>query len=231
MYCIKCGVKLADTEQSCPLCGTEVFHPDISRQEVQSLYPQNRHPRPAVNSKAVQIVLTTMTLMALLVTLVCDLQINGSMEWAGYVAGALLIGYVMLVLPFWFRKPNPVIFVPCSFAAVLVYLLYINHITGGDWFLSLAFPVTGYIALVVTAVVALLKYVGRGVLYIFGGAGIALGLLMPLMEFLIHITFGGVRFIGWSIYPLIVMVLLGAMLIFLAIHDPARETMKRKFFL
>ena len=29
MYCIKCGVELADSEKVCPLCGTRVYHPDI----------------------------------------------------------------------------------------------------------------------------------------------------------------------------------------------------------
>ena len=29
MYCIQCGVKLADSQSACPLCGTVVFHPDI----------------------------------------------------------------------------------------------------------------------------------------------------------------------------------------------------------
>ena len=29
MYCVKCGVELADSEKKCPLCGTPVFHPDI----------------------------------------------------------------------------------------------------------------------------------------------------------------------------------------------------------
>ena len=29
MYCIKCGVELADSERVCPLCGTRVFHPDL----------------------------------------------------------------------------------------------------------------------------------------------------------------------------------------------------------
>ena len=29
MYCVKCGVELADSQRVCPLCGTRVFHPDI----------------------------------------------------------------------------------------------------------------------------------------------------------------------------------------------------------
>mgnify|MGYP001071229356 CR=1 FL=1 len=27
MYCVNCGVELADSETVCPLCGTRVFHP------------------------------------------------------------------------------------------------------------------------------------------------------------------------------------------------------------
>ena len=37
MYCIQCGVKLADTEKQCPLCGTVVFHPDLPRPEAEPL--------------------------------------------------------------------------------------------------------------------------------------------------------------------------------------------------
>ena len=29
MYCIKCGVELADSEKVCPLCATRVFHPEM----------------------------------------------------------------------------------------------------------------------------------------------------------------------------------------------------------
>ena len=231
MYCINCGVKLADTEKRCPLCGTEAFHPDLKRVETEPMYPQHRYPAPQVNSRAAQIIVTTLILMAALTTLVINLQINAKVTWSGYVIGALAMSYVLFVLPFWFRKPNPVIFVPCGFAAIGLYLLYINWATGGDWFLSFAFPVTGGIGLIVTAVVALLKYLRRGKLYILGGALIALGAFMPLMEFLMCLTFDFSRFFAWSLYPLIVLVLLGGMLIFLAISRPTREMMERKFFI
>ncbi len=231
MYCINCGVKLADTEKRCPLCGTEAFHPDLKRVETEPMYPQHRYPAPQVNSRAAQIIVTTLILMAALTTLVINLQINAKVTWSGYVIGALAMSYVLFVLPFWFRKPNPVIFVPCGFAAICLYLLYINWATGGGWFLSFAFPVTGGIGILVTAVVVLLKYLPKGRLYIIGGAFIALGAFMPLMEFLIYKTFDRPRFGIWCMYPLIALVLLGGMLIFLAICRPARETMERKFFL
>ena len=231
MYCVKCGVKLADTEKKCPLCGVAVFHPELTQEEGEPLYPPERTPSYQVSSAGGRIVVTTAFLLPLLITLLCDLQINRAVTWSGFVIGALLVGYIALVLPGWFRRPNPVVFVPCGFAAVGVYLLYINCATGGHWFLSFAFPVVGAVGLIVTAVVVLLRYVRRGKLYIIGGAAVALGAFMPLMEYLIYITFQRPRFVGWSLYPLIALVLLGGMLIFLAICRPARETMERKFFI
>jgi len=231
MYCVNCGVQLADSEKTCPLCGVACYHPAISRPEGERLYPANRDPIPQVSPWGVLIVITVLFLMPLVITLLCDLQINGSVTWSGFVSGALLLAYVIIVLPCWFRRPNPVIFVSCDFLVIGLYVLYIDLVTGGDWFLSLAFPVVGFFGLLTTAVVTLLRYVRRGRLYVFGGAFLALGLFMPVMELLILQTFRLNRFIGWSIYPLAALGLLGALLIFLAICKPARESMTRKFFL
>ena len=231
MYCVNCGVKLADTEKSCPLCGVAAWHPEQIPGSGEPLLPRDRYPAQAVSPKGAQIIVTTLFLVPFLITLLCDLQLNDAVTWSGYVMGALGVGYVMLVLPFWFRKPNPVVFVPCSFAAVGLYLLYINLAVDGNWFLSLAFPVTGVVGSIVTAVVALLRYIRRGRLYVYGGALTVLGLFMPLMEFLVVITLDRPRFVGWSFYPLIVLVLFGGMLLFLAANGKARETMERKFFI
>jgi hypothetical protein len=83
---------------------------------------------------------------------------------------------------------------------------------------------------IVVTTVTLLKYVRRGALYIFGGAFMATGGMMLLMEFLLGITFEKIQFIGWSFYPMVSLVLIGGLLIFLGICRPAREAMERKFF-
>lgn len=230
MYCINCGVKLADSEKKCPLCGTVPYHPDIPRKLGEPLYPTNHYPATEVSPKAAQRVLLVLFLLAMLTTLAIDLRVHRSVTWSGYVIGALIMSYIILCLPGWFRKPNPVIFVPCGFVAVGLYLLYINLATGGNWFLSFAFPVTGGVGLIVAAVVTLLRYVRRGKLYIFGGALIALGAFMLLVEFLAVITFRS-SFVGWSIYPLVTLVAVGGFLIFLAIDRPAREMIERKLFI
>ncbi len=230
MYCIKCGVKLADTEAVCPLCGTVVYHPDLPRTPADPIYPKGRYPQKHVRSFALQIVLTGLVLLPIITVLLCDLQLNSAITWSGYVVGALVFGYVAAVLPSWFRKPNPVIFVPCGFAAGIAYIGYIAFATQGNWFFSFALPIAGAVCLIVSAVVTLLRYVRRGVYYILGGAMLAVGGLMPLMEWLINLTFEYERFIGWSFYPLAALAILGGLLIVLGIVRPAREAMKRKFF-
>ncbi len=230
MYCINCGVKLADSEKKCPLCGVVPYHPDLPRPAGKPLYPVNRYPSTEVKPKAAQAVILILFLLPLVTTLLIDLKVNSAVTWSGYVVGALVLSYVVLALPWWFRKPNPVIFVPCGFGALCGYLLYIDLATAGNWFLSFAFPVVGGICLIVTALVTLLRYVRGGRLYIFGGASMALGGMMLLMEFLIDLTFS-IAFVGWSIYPLAALVLLGGFLIYLAINHAAREMMERKLFI
>ena len=125
MYCINCGVKLADTEAKCPLCGVRVYHPDLGIPSADPLYPKHRYPAPEAESRAALIVITTVMAIALLTSLYIDYQINKTVSWSGFSTGGILVAYVLLVLPGWFPKPNPVIFVPCGFAAILLYLMYI----------------------------------------------------------------------------------------------------------
>ena len=228
MYCVKCGVKLSDSQTRCPLCSTVPGEPFL-RETAKPLYPQNRYPKTSVRPGAVNGTILFLFLIPLLVTFFVDMQGDRQLSWFLYVAGAVVLSYVVLALPIWFPRPNPVIFVPCDFAAAALYLLLICRLTDGSWYLRFAFPVTVSIGLIVTAVVTLLHYLHKGRLYILGGAMIAMGGVMLLVEYLMTVTFV-MAFTGWSVYPLIVLVLLGGLLIFLAINSAARERMERKFF-
>ncbi len=229
MYCVKCGVKLADSQDRCPLCGTTVYHPEMERPVAESLYPDIL-PEKISRSKGGAILLLILFVLPALLVTVCDWQINKSITWSGYVTGALALGYVCLGLPVWFRKPNPVIFTPCAFAAAGLYLLYINWATNGSWFLAFALPVTGGLCLIVTAVVTLMRYVSKGKFFIFGGASIVLGGFMLLVEYLLNDTFH-LPAVGWSVYPLVVLAVLGGVLIYLGVSRPAREMLARKLFI
>lgn len=231
MYCVKCGVRLADTEKVCPLCATRVYHPDLEQPQTPPLYPNYKQEKKTVKRWSLMLVLTILYLLPISICLTADLSINGHMEWSGYVAGGLAVFYAAVMLPQWFRHPNPVIFVPVTFGVIAAFLLYICYATGGNWFLSFALPVTGAVALLVTAVVTLHRYILRARLYIYAGAIIGFGMLSLLVEFLLTITFAMPPMFTWSLYPLSVFTLLGSALLVTAIFRPLREALEKKFFL
>ena len=123
MYCIKCGVKLADSEIKCPLCDTVVYHPDLEQIKTNPLYPSKKMPKDDSGLRGLSGAIIILFFVPLIVCLFSDYQMNGRIDWFGYVAGALTVCYVTLALPLWFKKSNPVIFVPCSFVASALYLL------------------------------------------------------------------------------------------------------------
>ena len=229
MYCVNCGVKLENSEDICPLCDTKVHHPDIKIETEKQLYPKNRMPEIKHRSGAFNGAVIIMFLIPTVVSFLADFHFDREIKWFGYVLGALVMGYTAFALPLWFKKPNPVIFTPCVFAEAIGYLLYINCITEGDWFLSFAFPVAGGFGIIATTVVTLLYYLKKGKLYIWGGAFSITGGFIMLIEFFMSITFD-TKFFGWSIYPLSVLILLGGLMFYLAINKSAREVMERKLF-
>ena len=230
MFCIKCGVELAASEAKCPLCGTVVYHPDIPREEARPTFPPNAQPKLRVNRKGALLITTAIYLMLILQLLIYDLSLFESLTWSLYASGALLLSYIIIILPAWFSKPNPVIFVPCDFAAIALYLLFIDLQSSGGWFLPLAFPMVSVFCLITTAVITLIRYVKKGYFYILGGAIIAGGGSILLLELLLNLTFPAIKFYFWSSYPLVGCLLVGLSLITIGICRPLRESLAKKFF-
>ena len=231
MFCIKCGVELADTEKSCPLCGTTVFHPELTQKAVAPNYPPYRRPHSRINRRGLLFLITMFYVMLAIQLVVCEVSIFNELNWSLYAIGALALSYVAILLPMWFSRPNPVIFVPCDFAAVALYLLFISEFTGGKWFVTFALPVIFWAALIVTAVITLSRYIGRGYFFIFGGASVLTGIFVVMIETLLHMTFSPPKFYFWSIYPLIAFMLLGIALIIIGICRPLRESIAKKIFI
>jgi hypothetical protein len=232
MYCVKCGVELTKDAKKCPLCETAVCHPDfITDGDDTSLFPKADTPPTEYNKTGILFVITALYVLAISLCLVCDISVHRGVRWSGYAVSALLLSYVIAVLPAWFKHPNPVIFVPCDFAGILAVLHYVSYRTDGGWFLTFAFPVVAVTALITTAVVTLLRYTRRARLHIIGGMFISVGVASVLLEYLIRITFfGSVRFI-WSYYPVFSFFLIGMSLILVAIIKPLRRSLEKIFYL
>lgn len=230
MYCVKCGVELADSERKCPLCMTPVYYPGLD-EDPERPFPKTEPKEDTINPKGVNFILTFAFLLSGIISVVADINTAPGISWSGYVVGGLVLAYVTFILPFWFVKRSPAIFVPIDFAVTALYVWYISFATGGEWYLTLALPIIGGAALIFCSLTILCYYLRRGYLYIFGGATIALGLLSLLIEWLIHVTFPLPVHYLWSPYPAITLGLIGLMLIIIAIVKPFRESLERLFAL
>lgn len=227
MYCVKCGVELADSERKCPLCNTPVYFPGIT-DDPERPYPKFEKPEK-VNPRGIYFIITFVCLISVIISFVCDINLGGGLTWSGYVIGGVSLFYIIFILPGWFRKYNPAIFVPSNFAAIGLFLAYVNYATAGNWFMTFAFPIVGATALVISSICILSYYLKKGYLYIWGGAFLGIAAFMPVMEFLASVTFSKYRHLMWSIYPLIALGLIGIMLIVIAIVKPFRESLCRIF--
>jgi len=229
MFCVKCGVELSDSENKCPLCNTPVYYPERERGELN--FPEFKNEREPLSIRGISFVVSFFVAIAAIISIICNVMVNGGLSWALYVVPSLALAYVIIVLPSWFKHPSPSIFVPVDFAAVAVFVGIINVLTDGDWYFSFALPVLSIFALIVSGIVILSYYLRGGYLYIWGGAFILLGFFMPVLELLLHWNFGIHNTLRWCFYPFIALFLLGVMLIVIAIVKPFRESLRKIFHL
>jgi len=230
MYCVKCGVELQKGIDKCPLCGTKVYHPDIIEEPEEGEYPPYTDNGEQVSRSGFLFILTFLLVIPFVVCLTVDVNLTGTVTWSGYVTGAIIVLYVATCLPLWFKRPNPVIFVPCAIAAALLYILYISLTLKAHWFLPFVFPVGGAILLITEAVTVLLKYLKKGQIFVFAGLFFALGGLCVLIEGMLHVAFD-TRLQLWSLYPLAALTMVAIMLLVIGICRPLRESLHKKFFI
>ena len=197
MYCVKCGVRLQEGVESCPLCQTPVWNPDAL--QAKHAWPDQLPEQHNERDLSGAVGFTVLSVVAAAAILVVNFVLYGYLDWGGYVLGGIGLFYLMAVLPRWFRHPRGEVFIPLSHVAVGLFLLYVNEKTGGNWFLSFAFPLVGISCLLSTGLFCLLKYVKGAKPYILGGYLVAVGGFSMLTEFFEHITFGS-RMFHWSIY-------------------------------
>ena len=227
MYCVRCGVKLQDGVQSCPLCNTPVWNPE--QPEEKFSYPDH-YPRVQEESRLpFAVTMTVISVVAIVVILIICLKLNGVQFWGGYVIGGTMLLYIIAVLPCWFRHPLIEVFIPVGHAAAALYVLLICFKTGGNWFWSFAFPVILASCLLFTATACMLKYIKGGRLIILGAFLLGLGVFTVLIEFFEHLTFDTPMFL-WSLYSLIVFGATGGFLLMAGTIPSLRRSLEKRFF-
>lgn len=229
MYCVKCGVKLQDSMNRCPLCGTPVWLPEEVRAEENDKYSKLL-PESTWSERIPAVAFITVVCAAVCLSfLIFCLKTYDDVAWSPYVMLGIALFYVVMLLPLWFKRQLPLLFVTIDYACACAYLLYICAETGGSWFLSFAFPVVGICCILTIIPIALYKYVKKRKLLITGSLLLLIGGSTMLIELFQHITFGSEMF-TWSLYSVTAFSIFGLFLVVAEFIRPLREYLKRKLF-
>lgn len=225
MYCVKCGVRLQEGTQQCPLCSTPVWNPDGA--SATPAFP-DRYPATESKKSLWAGLLTLFFVIIAVALLVIWLNVGGG-PWGSISLLGTAFVYIAFILPLWFKKMYAFIWLPVIHAVAAGYALFICCTFGGNWFLPFAFPMACIHALFTTTVSMLLHFIKGGRCYILGGSVIAYGGCTMLIEFFGHITFGTPMFV-WSIYSASVLFAAGMFLIVVGIIKPFKRFLQKYLF-
>lgn len=159
-YCVKCGVKLKEAANKCPLCETPVILA-VEKTEPAELDVQPSRFDEPLNTFDKDLwlkLISVLTAAPALLTLSIDYFFGNGISWSVYVLFALTLVWVWCVSPFLFQRN---IF-PLWFAidaAALIGFLYMIEITSqtGNWFLPLALPLALSFSIMVFSTVKLFR--------------------------------------------------------------------------
>jgi hypothetical protein len=228
-YCVHCGVKLGDGAESCPLCGTPVWRPEIKPDEPP--YFATKPAKVEPESKfAAGLLLTAMLASAMICSGALNLILWNAHPWSLYVIGAGAMLWVILALPMLAAGLPGLLRLVLDAAAVGLYIFLISVALGGTgWFLGLALPILAVVCAVGFVLSFLLRK--RSILSSAALTIGAVGITSLAVEFLVDRFLRGVWDPGWSLIVLVVCI---GMIIPLRIirHVPAlREEVRRRFSL
>ena len=232
-YCVNCGVELADSEKRCPLCDTEVLNPRRPwREPTERPYPQSVETIISrIDRRYVASLMTTILCIPVLVTMLCDFLPDGRLTWSTFVVGAGAMIFVWVILPLFSRRFHLLTFIAADGAAIILYLLLIEQITGGGWFLRLGFPIVLALTLMLMVLIFFARRrTGRRGLIRAAMALITVGIYSIAVEILTDVFVFGFFFLNWSPYVLIPCLVLSAAFYILDHRQKLKEEIKKRLF-
>lgn len=236
-YCVNCGVELSNNEKKCPLCGTEVYHPDPKNNRVRTGSDEPPYPQykpltiQRVSRSSVATLVTLLFLLPILLSIICNISIDNTISWSAYVTAAVLFAYICLILPILMKKPDPVFCIIIDACALIFLLMFVEKRAGGTWFMPFALPLSIYISAVVIALSLLGHRHFISGMKVTALTFIATGICSLFIEILLNTVFGIRDKLVWSFYPLIVLTIIGAALFIIDSNKPLKERLAKKFFI
>lgn len=203
MFCSNCGKQLPDGVTVCPDC-TAKEAPQVEAVPVnQAAAPQEEKKplfkTPGKMSKSYAAIFTALLVFPSTICIAIDLAFDRYDYWFGYVVGALIVTWIVAVLPV-LRVTPPVVTSLICFGAIVCYLFYISHKTGhmlwlSNFFLPLTILAAAFVA-IDSALIGGKKIKG---LHIFSLLAAESAIFLVAMEAMGDIRRNGVIDLKWSL--------------------------------
>ena len=227
-YCSKCGVYISETEDTCPLCGTQI----VSGQGGKSrAYPADRQSVPMRSPN------TAITgLMYLLLPALCCLAIDfledGLISWALYIVGAETCLFTYVFLPKLLSRPKASYCIAASSVATVCYFYLIGYLSGSaELVLPMAIPMTALSGANIFAILSIAKI--KKVSHLFKAAVIIsiLGFFVMTVEAVIDVNLMGALTFGWALPVLLPIVCISAAMFYIEYDSELKSRLQRAVFL
>ena len=230
-YCIRCGVELADSEPRCPLCGG----PISETAEGGALRPVFAYPLdgqsalPRINRARFLPLLSVLFALPIIFSFFGDYDLHGHLDCAELATAALLLAYVVIVIPATLRT-RPVFQLVLDLCCTEAALFFSALILQGDWFWLFAFPAALYPFASALLLILLRRKTGLPGLYIAALSCFSAGLYCLLLEWRINAVFHLRGSFFWSIFPFLVGIALAILLYFTERNHILKQKLARRFF-
>ena len=233
-YCVNCGVELADSEKSCPLCGVEVINPAKPWVEPATppYPPRLERIMNRIDRRFFASLLSVILLIPVFITLLTDLLSNSRITWSAYVIGAIAVFFFVVVFPLMLKKQHLYELYAIDTAVLLLYLLMIDLLDDAPgWFFSLAAPLVLTLAAVIVGLSLLFQHKLRSFWTRASAIILSCGCYTVCVELLIDLHSSVLPVPLWSMYVLIPCAAIAAVLMILRSRRRLLDELHRRLFI
>ncbi len=229
-YCVNCGVKLAASENKCPLCNTVVNNPNEPIAETPS-YPHRLELFPVRSINWQYIVKLCLLILGAtaLITMLCDLLTTHQITWSVYVL--IAAAYIGCTCSFLYFKSPYVSISIWSIGTVLLTgsIALLND--GLMWYSYLAAPFILFAGLYSIFCTWIIKSKGKSLLRKVAYCLLFCGVVLTGIECLSDLYLCGTVSLFWSIYAVFPITVIGIGLILLSFNRTLLDEIKRRTFM
>ena len=158
-YCVHCGVKLADSEKRCPLCGTVSIDPAEPVKDTPRPYPLRTEDQELHRSRRFFITLAAMLLlMPAALLFIIDLLLGDGITWSAYAVSSLLALFCGVSVPFLVRRHRTYVSLAADFCILSAYLWFVEWFSDTEnWFFPIVLPALALATVLLAAIIMLCR--------------------------------------------------------------------------